>query len=180
MKKLIAILLAVSMLFALSACNSNSIVGKWQWEITMDGEMMGFEDFDGELTMIMVFEFDKDGNYFISVDKDALAESVEDFEAALVEYIVQDVGENSRKYAENLVAQMNLSENLAGQDMEEEGEYEIDGDYLIMTPDDEDEEEEEYEFELDGNKLTLIGESEAFASMLEMLGEDDIVLKRVK
>ncbi len=180
MKKILAVLLVMAMLFALTACNSNSIVGKWEWEMTVEGEMMGIEGFDGEFTMIMVFEFDKDSNYSISVDKDALEESLEDFEADLVEYLVQELGEGSRKYAENQVAQLNLSGLFATQDMDEEGEYEIDGDYLILIPDDEDVDEQEYEFELDGNKLTLIGESEAFANMLEMLGEDDIVLKRVK
>ena len=178
MKKLLAVLLAFAMLFALTACNSNSIVGKWQWEMTIDGEMIGIEGFEGEFAMLMIFAFDEDGGYCVYVDKDALEESLADFEADLVEYMVQELGEGSRKYAENFVSNMKLSESIVEQDMDVEGEYEIDGDYLIMTPDDEDEEEEEYEFELDGDELTLIGESESFAEMLEMLGEDDIVLKR--
>ena len=179
MKKLITILLVLSMLFAMTACNSNSIVGKWKWEITMDGAAMNIEDFDGDFTMNLIFEFKADGRYAISLDEDDLKASIADFEADLVEYMVDKLGEGSREYAENLVANMNLTESILKMVDVDEGMYTIDGSFLTMTPDDEDDESEEFEFAIKGKQLTLTGECKPFADMLEMMGEDDMILNRV-
>ena len=181
MKKLLAIALALIMLFALSACNATGVEGKWEWTVKVDGEMMGVEDFDGSFTLVTLFEFGKDGAYTISVDEDALEESIEDFEDELVDYMVELMGDESyRSVAESTVKQMDLMGQMKKTIEKETGTYEIKEDVLILTPDDEDEDEQEYSFELDGDELILTGDDPDMKEFLELIGKKKVTLKRVK
>ena len=180
MKKVLAVMLVLVMVFALTACDNNSIVGKWEWKLKITGEMMQMEDFDGSLDVVMIFEFDKDGGYEIYVDEDALEDAFEDLKDDLVDYVVAQNGEYYRDIAEEQVANIDFKDLLGDTALSVEGKYEIDEDTLTLTPDDDDKDEEEYEFELDGDKLTLEGDSEQFEKLLEMMGKKKITLKRVK
>jgi hypothetical protein len=189
MKKLLALLLALVMIFALAACGGNSndddddkpskkkgLEDKWSWVMSMDGEMMGLEDFDGEFSMTVLFDFD-DGKYTITLDEKALDKSVKAFEQDMVDYMVEAGLDEAS--AREMVEEMDLAGTMAESmedEMTESGTYTAEDGKLTMTNEDGD--EEVYSYEIKGDKMTLIPEGEEGQDMLEALNLDAMELKR--
>lgn len=96
--KVLALLLAVAMLLALSACGAAkpSVVGKWQAEIDMRAQMIeemdnsigglsfSFGDYLDSYVWVLTMELTKDGRYTLSYDINSGAEG---FKAAVVAYM---------------------------------------------------------------------------------------------
>jgi hypothetical protein len=113
MKKLLALLLALVMVFTLFACSNDSgkkddddddkssaatedtrplsekIVGNWTGVVSMTGEMMEMPAFTGKLEMKLNLTMNADGTASISVDKTAYAASIEKNRQGLADAFVQ-------------------------------------------------------------------------------------------
>lgn len=220
MKKFLAMLLALTMLLAMAACGSGTtnkekdepettkpregLEDRWEWTVEVDGEKMQVEDFDGSFEMTMCFTFE-DGKYTFAIDKDALEDSLEDFEKDLISYMEEmmyesgtaegmsreemdqqmqtAMGMSVAEFAASTVEEMDLTGTMLAAAKDETGTYKVEGNQLTMT---EDEAEEEcgmtesvvYTFKLDGDTLELTGEDADLEQLLEMIGEDHVTLKR--
>lgn len=104
LKKMLALLLALVIVFALAACGEGSgnkdddkgssdsvkspIVGQWECKLYQDGADMGMDEFKGVMTYEMDYEFKADGTYTVKPNKDVILKSAAQFEEALVQYMV--------------------------------------------------------------------------------------------
>ena len=192
MKELLALLLALVMIFALAACGAGDTANKddddkkptekkgledsWTWTITMDGEAMGMEGFDGGFTVAVVIDFTKDGKFTMTLDEKVMEKSIEDFADAMVDYLV-DQGAGSKDEVQAIVDEMDVASMFdeVREDMEASGTYKTEGDKLTMVKDGE---EAVYTYKLDGDDLTLTPEDEEELEALEMFGVETMDLKR--
>lgn len=190
MKKLLALLLALVMIFALAACGAGDTTNKddddkkekkgledsWTWTITMDSEAMGMEGFDSGFTMAVLFDFTKDGKFTMTLDEQVMEKSLEDFADAMVDYLV-DQGAGSKDEVQAIVDEMDIASMFeeAMEEMEASGTYKTEGDKLTMMKDGE---EAVYTYKLDGDDLTLTPEDEEELEALETFGVETMDLKR--
>lgn len=190
MKKLLALLLALVMIFALAACGAGDTTNKddddkkekkgledsWTWTITMDSEAMGMEGFDSGFTMAVLFDFTKDGKFTMTLDEQVMEKSLEDFADAMVDYLV-DQGAGSKDEVQAIVDEMDIASMFeeAMEEMEASGTYKTEGDKLTMMKDGE---EAVYTYKLDGDNLTLTPEDEEELEALETFGVETMDLKR--
>lgn len=144
MKRILALLLAVVMIFALAACGndddkgddkdgkggekvddrplSEKIVGSWTTTISMSGVKMQLPTFDGAVEMKVEYTFNDDGTGSSKLDVEAYKASVESNRKAIGEafaqMLINQVG--SRDEAENAIkTQMNMT-------LAEYGDYAVD------------------------------------------------------
>ena len=111
MKRILALLLAVVMIFALAACGndnakgddkddkggekvddrplSEKIVGKWTTTISMSGVKMQLPTFDGALEMKVEYTFNADGTGSAKLDVEAYEANVESNRKAIGEAFAQ-------------------------------------------------------------------------------------------
>lgn len=100
----ITLLLTVLMLFTLTGCGKDPIVGVWECEIDfedylvemMDAEVkdelasvgvsLSFEDYISDVAFGYTAEFKEDGTYSMTADEDDVADMVDSFKASTSEY----------------------------------------------------------------------------------------------
>ena len=217
MKKLLALLLAVVMLFALAACGDSGAVkdedppktttapveedtleGEWVTTLAVTGEMMGADGLDTEVAITLMVRFDED-TYTMYVDQDALEDSIDAFVEDMTDFMIDMVydglmesgmskeeadamfemsyGMTVEEYCVETVEELDLQGELGSmnEEMEEAGDYTVDGDTLTLISEDE---EVEYTFVLDGDKLTLSSEDEDFLDTLEQFQLEEMVFTR--
>lgn len=98
MKKIIALLLAFAMVFALAGCGEKEpeILGTYETRFDIhdilvemiDGEDvfegLAFADYIGSVELVLVSEFKEDGTYYQSVDKTSVENALEEVKAATI------------------------------------------------------------------------------------------------
>lgn len=208
MKKLLALLLALAMIFALAACGesddkddgngrpassdtekpkdpaSDSIVGTWTWSIKMTGDMMGYEGMEAGLDMTIKETFAADGKCTISVDADKMVASYPAFEAALIDYMIENMFDGDESIRGTLEQEFE-NQDMCGQlvelygSMSEETTYTIEGNKLTVKSTDSDQPDEVYTFVLSGNTLELTPMNDETRESMETFGVDKLILKRV-
>ncbi len=181
MKKFLALLLALVMVFALAACGGNGddsgkgdkkegIVGAWTFTYEMDGEDMGLEDYKGTVDLVCNVEFDKDGTCVCTMDMDAMEDVFDDLRKDMVDYMVEmlydelgkddaeeyceeEFGMSCKEYCEENIDQI-VDEMMAEfEDLEEEGAYTYEDGVLELDG-------EELECKINGDKMTIEGSSD--------------------
>ncbi len=154
----------------------DSIVGTWEAEVdfaeyltdTMAselGEMASYFDFQ-DLTLKLVLTFEEDGTYTLSGDKASaeklFSDLLEQLKPGMVKYLEEQLKASGMEMTvDELLAmsgttmdalmEQSFSEEMIDEmleDMESDGEYEIDGDLLYLDGD-------ECEFKLKGDALTI-------------------------
>lgn len=116
MKKILALLLALAMVFALAACGDDkekdddkkentsesaapsgsepaetntSIVGTWTSTVTYDNaEIMEEEAFEGTTDIVYLVTFEEDGDFVITLDGDAMKDDIDALEEQMVEQLI--------------------------------------------------------------------------------------------
>lgn len=178
--KILSILLAVMMLVCLVACDKDedggkggkkgdSIVGKWEGKLSDKAieEMLGAEDLDIDTELMIYFEFDEDGEGKMGFDEDNFKDFVEEFAELSLEMMAEEMGMT----ADDMLSAMDMTKDeyidlvfaeMDSTEMEIEFAYEIDGDEMTLT--NEDDEESVITFELDGDELKMTDIEEEGAS----------------
>ena len=198
LKKVLALLLALVMVFALVACGKDSksddskkeeekplseqIVGTWTSTIKVSGVKLQLPTYDGTLELKVEYIFKADGNCSAKGDEAAYQANVEANRAALGEAIIQmlvnQMGSRDAAAAQ-VEAEMGKTleeygnwfvDELKSQmpDMSEEGTWKLEGNKLTMG-------ETAYDISIKDNTMTWTGNEE----MTETLGVESIVLTRV-
>lgn len=171
MKRILALLLAVVMIFSLAACGndnakgddkddkggekvddrplSEKIVGKWTTTIRMSGVKMQLPTFDGALEMKVEYTFNADGTGSAKLDVEAYEANVEANRKAIGEafaqMLINQLG--SRDAAENATkTQMNMT-------LAEYGDYAVDQ-LKTSMPD----LNKDGEWSMEGDQLTMADE----------------------
>lgn len=180
---------------------NEAIVGTWEWLVAIDGEDMNMEDFEGLLFFDFTFTFNADGTYAVTIDKDALIESVKELESELVQYSVdlffaqmetqgmsreeaaaaaqEYYGMTIQEYFQQEVAKQNMAETMSAkvEQMNGTGTYKVDGNMLTM--DGAEGEPTLYTVNLMSNDiLSMTSDNADFAAMLAFFGEESVVLFR--
>lgn len=175
--KILSVLLAVMMLVCLVACDKDedggkkgdSIVGKWEGKLSDKAieEMLGAEDLDIDTKLTICFEFDEDGEGKMGFDEDNFKDFVEEFAELSLEMMAEEMGMT----ADDMLSAMDMTKNeyidlvfeeMDSTELEIEFTYEIDGDEMTLT--NEDDEESVITFELDGDELKMTDIEEEGAS----------------
>jgi len=189
-KRFLAVALGLTLLSStlFTGCaKMNSIIGKkdsieGEWECTIDmvdtlndqfeeAGMGGYFDIDN-FKITMQLEFDDDGNYSMTVDEDALKDTMDDVIDSMttgLEDMLADLAEENGMTFDDLMSAMGYEsmsdymEEAFSEDtfndmvttMETEGKYKVEDDKLFMTTSkEEDFSDDEYDiFELDGDEL---------------------------
>ena len=169
--------------------STKALYGTWKADAEITGEMMGIPDYPGTIACIAYYQFDNIGNAYawVEVDneeqfradlkaymKDALVTGFREAyglsDAQIEEYMKSQYGMGVDAYVNVTVDEMKL-EDLFGQ--KQEGVYYVGQNGIYMAEKWTDEEFDQDEFTVDGDTLTIKGQSFA---------EDgsDLVLTRVK
>ncbi len=189
MKKLLSLLLALMMVFALAACGESdggkddddeeeegpvSIIGTWEGTMEFTGEDMGLEDLDIEYEVDFEITFDEDGTCCAVIDEKDMEEfSIELTIQMLYEtlggedeaeaYMEEEYGMSCKEYAED-----EIEGSFSEDDLEEECDYTYEDGVLELDG-------EELECTIKGSKMTLEGDSEFLG-----IEDDSITLKKKK
>ena len=224
MGKLLAILLAVAMLLALTACKGNeeeadltaaptttapsvteppatapteqdSLVGVWRCKLVLDARKLELE-VDASVECCMEAEFNEDMTYRVTIDQDALSDSVEQFvenakddllKAAYQEYLKQgytmeqvdtlmhqQFGVTLQEMCQLMLEKIDVKEIIAQyrDQLPTAGTYRTDGQMLYLTQPDGDGgfEEVAFSYELKDGKLRLSSEDEDVGKFLDFIG----------
>ncbi len=223
MKKILAALLATAVLLALAACHPSDIedaptthkreefstqptttvplqedtlVGAWSCKLIVDSRKMELEGVDASLECYIEAEFREDMTYLITVDRDALQDSVEQFVADVqddlvqtayqqylqqgftkeqVDAMIQDqLGMTLQEMSQLMLEKIDVQEMIAEYwDMlPTAGTYREDGEILYITQPDGDGgfEEVAFSYELKNGKLRLSSEDEDIRRFFDFIG----------
>lgn len=97
-RKAVALLMALVMIFVLAGCGKSDVVGTWQADIDMidvlvesiDAELgnmdISFRDYADTFNFRLVVEFKEDGTYCQTVDEEAFNASVADLRSAIIDF----------------------------------------------------------------------------------------------
>ena len=187
-KNMIAIVLCVAMLAALTACNgaqAEGIVGKW--EASLDMKEMMEQNMDGmtldAFTIVMRFQFNQDGTYVVEMDQNSVKQAMNGLKAPmekLFEEQAKELGmsldEFKKAYEESMGVSFDaMFDSLINEllDSEEfafknEGCYkEADGKLYFSDDKSEpaDEDDDYVTYELKGSELRLTGVPEGDSYM---------------
>lgn len=184
-KKIVTMLLACAMLFALAGCGKGdagkALYGTWSMDVDLSEELnrqMGdeFADFDGKLVITLKFDFNEDGSFKMYVDSDALKESFAGWMDSFVTFSLdimyaqfEDMG-LTREEADELVQSTynctmeeyvrtimegSVDIDAMADEMQTEGIWEAKGDKLYMSEGDKIDVNSFDIFEISGDTLTL-------------------------
>lgn len=184
-KKIVTMLLACMMLFALAGCGKSdtgkALYGTWSMDVDLSEELnkqMGdeFAGFDGKLVIMLKFDFNEDGSFKMYADADALKESFAGWMDSFVTFSLdimyaqfEDMG-LSREDADEVVQtqynctmeeyirsimESSVDIDAMADEMQTEGIWEAKGDKLYMSEDDEIDVNSFDIFEVSGDTLTL-------------------------
>ncbi len=188
LKKAALLLLAVLTVTLFSGCGNQAdkLVGSWEMsydmeEVIVEGMGPGYEDFESEFVIDLVFEFNEDGTMKMYADKESIEKSldawIDDFVVYGTEMIYEEADamgvsreeqdeaiQSTFGYAnveEYMRSEMNAS--LSADDLADsilsEGKYKVVGDKLFMATDGEDLDSVGYDtFEIKGDTLTFTTE----------------------
>lgn len=157
-----------------TTASAAKLLGRWGGEMTLTGEAMGLEDFDGEVAFLFILDFGSAGELNMSVQLTNEAE----FMDTIVRYTMDSVyaelaqqgldkeaadaameeayGMNVEEYVRALLGEIEFNQLLASvyASFQQDGVYYVDGNTLYAG-DDWDSELEPTEFTLDGDKLVI-------------------------
>lgn len=230
MKKLLAVLLAVAMLFVLAACKQSDegsdrgdtlttteptaattvpteptttapvrrepMMGEWSCKIIVDARKLELEGVDATMECHIEAEFNEDMTYRVTIDQDALNDSVEQFIQDVTDDLIEITYQQfegfdlTREQVDIMFQQtynMTLEEKcrqmLDEIDVKEmiaehrdmlpaAGTYRVDGDilYLIQPDGEGDFEEVAFTYQLENDKLRLSSEDEDIREFFEFIG----------
>lgn len=198
MKKLLCVMLAVMMVLTLTACAkplSEEIVGTWSTSVELDFAEAGLEGFDKVLVIPVLITFTDDGEVTIEVEEDGAKDAVEQLEADMEVYLMDimlqtfiDQGYTREEAIYNLevyagidleayiaseVANLDMYNSIVN-NINSEGEYEVDDEELILEIDG-----DELEVELEDGVLTIT-EAEDEEQWEDMGFEFPVELTRVE
>ena len=200
MKKLLALLLALVMIFALAACGESdkkdddketqgttlapatTIVGSWKYDISMSGESMGYEGVKATIDLQVQQTFKEDGTVTMVVNEDKLLASMPAFEEALVNYMIENYyegDESVRSAVEEMVAGMNMGATMMESFNSIQATYTVEGDKLTITGQIDADVEvptEEYTFKFVSNTVELYAANANTEEAFAMYGVDKLVL----
>lgn len=183
--KIVTMLLACVMLFSLVGCGKGNagkeLYGTWSMDVDLSEELnrqMGeeFADFDGKLSITLLFDFNEDGSFKMYADKEALKDSfaswMDSFASFSVDIMYAQFEEMglSREDADELVQSsydctmeeyirtmmedaVNIDSMVA--EMQTEGIWEAKGDKLYMSEGEKIDVNRFDIFKVSGNTLTL-------------------------
>lgn len=179
MKKLFALLLALVMLFSLTACGSGSgsseptIVGTWKGSMDLSAVFAAaFQtELEDPISMGLTYTFREDGTYAVTVDED----SMDDLMDALVDVFIgimaamygeefdldamlAEEGMTKEEFTQQLMGSMDLNSMM--EETEETGYYKYENGRIYSAEDKEDLEGDPEDLEcmvvtLSGNTLTI-------------------------
>jgi len=186
MKKLLALILTLCMVFTLAGCGEDAeLYNTWEGEMDMVplvkelfaymGETQGMdEEFvelmtPDEFTFKMILEIDENGEYTLEFDEDSMIEAAEkycdDVMDDVIDYYIEkaeeqgmskeelfenngmDSEEELGEYLKELLI-LGLTQAVNTEDNSQSGEYELDGNTLILDG------TTKIEFEIDGDDMT--------------------------
>lgn len=204
MKKLLALLLALVMIFALAACNSGdkkdddegkskdpsssvvpaatTIVGTWKYNISLSGEAMGYEGIEATIDLQITQSFKEDGTLTMSVNEEKLMASMPAFEDALVDFLIENQyggDESLRSAIAETVAAMDMGGMMLESYAGIQATYTVEGDKLTVTSTmdaDIDIPVEEYTFKFVGSTVELYAANDVTEEAFEGYGVDKLVL----
>lgn len=184
-KKIVTMLLACAMLFALAGCGKSdtgkALYGTWSMDVDLSEELnkqMGdeFAGFDGKLVITLKFEFNEDGSFKMYADAAALKESFAGWMDSFVTFSLdimyaqfEDMG-LSREDADEVVQtqynctmeeyirsimESSVDIDAMADEMQMEGIWEAKGDKLYISEGDEIDVNSFDIFEVSGDTLTL-------------------------
>ena len=171
LQKILALLLALMMVFALAACGGDdsekkdeesaepTLVGQWNSHSTVPFDS-GIKESNLKLAAVMQYDFRADGTAYISVDEDSMRRHLKDQESALkaaLAAIADDVDTAYTQYCDELLE--TLSQNV-------DGTWTLDGNALTLKFDGE---ETAYTVKFDGKDLILSG-----GDIAEVFGTNEV------
>lgn len=132
---------------------SEAIIGTWTVDVqVISAESLGLPGMDTGLTLTLLMSFDQEGNAALRVDAETAAQMVADFEADLVEYMVDLLNAELEsqgfsgsgaeekfyeayamtilEYCQKAVSDLNLAESLNISSLRDEDTYYLDGNAL--------------------------------------------------
>lgn len=65
-----------------------ALFGDWQYEMSVDGNIMALPDFDGIVTYPLLWSFYKDGTVAVMENRDVYLTAISDFENKLIDFMV--------------------------------------------------------------------------------------------
>lgn len=182
--KVTVVMLVLAMVLSLCGCGGNAtkkLYGTWSLNMDM-GETISsemgeeFADFESTLDVKLLFTFNEDGTFEMKVDKDSFVESfngwLDDFIAYSVDMtyaqfadmgvekadadamIEEQFGGTMEDYLREMMEAQLDAEALAGE-MSTDGIWEVKGDKLYMSEEDEIDEDDFDTFSISGDKLTI-------------------------
>lgn len=193
--RMAALLLTVVMLLGLCACSSpeKKLIGTWESELDMTqvmneamGELMaevGGTDMEIDATMSarLEYTFNEDKTYSVTVDADAMAESMTnymtDIKGVLVEYLYQtfeaqglsredadtalqaQAGCTAAELIDLLLSQVDFTEMIDTEEMTQTGVYKVEDGKIFMAETEEDFDDGVYlTYTVDGSTMSLTGD----------------------
>lgn len=161
---------------------ATTIVGSWRYEMPMTGEAMGYTGVDTAIALEFTQTYKADGTMTMVVNEDKLMASMPAFEAALVDWMVENMyyGDDSvRDALADAIAQQNLGQTLVDQYNSVSATYTVEGNTLTVISyidADMDIPEEVYTFAFVGNTVELYAANDATQEAFETNGIDKLVL----
>lgn len=170
--------------FTTAACST--LFGKWVCQLPLTGEMMNLPDFEGDLTYLLIWQFNNDGTMSMHQelgDKEAFTKALIDYTVNLTYQqlaaqgldkeaanaaLKQQIGMTVEEYAAVYVGSIDFGTIIGS--AKKPGVYYLDGNQLYTG--DDWAKLEPTEIKLNGNELTLVGS----ASLLDQ-AEDPVFVK---